>query len=72
MDQEIIEKIDQQVFRQFPYLKGIEPEISTLEGDQLLLVYKGKAMTANGHDFPIIVRVVIDSAGKVLKITSSR
>jgi hypothetical protein len=72
MDQEKTDNINRQVFRQFPYMKGTEPETKQQENGNSLLIYKSSAVTADGHAFPVIVRVVIDSSGKILKITSTR
>ena len=72
MEKEAIEKINQAVFKQFPYLQGVEPEISVLESGQFLLIYKGQATTADGHALPISLRAVSDKDGNSIRITSSR
>lgn len=72
MDKETISKIDQQVFRQFPYLIDAIPEIEQQNDNLWLLVYKGSAVTADGHEMLIIVRVIADDSGSVIKLTSSR
>jgi hypothetical protein len=65
-------KIDQQIFRQFPYLNGAIPEIEQQNEDRWLLIYKGSVTTADGHEMPIVVRVIVDNSGNVVKLTSSR
>lgn len=70
--QEIIKKTNQVVYRQFPYLTNVSPEVGSQGEKDTLLVYKGCASTADGHSLPVSVRVVIDSEGKILKISSSR
>lgn len=72
MDSDTISKIDQQVFRQFPYLNGTTPEIEQQNENHWLLIYKGSAVTADGHEMPVVVRVIADNDGKVIKLTSSR
>lgn len=72
MDKEIIEKINQSVFNQFPYLRETDPEITEQPSSVFLFVYNGIVETADGHAIPISVRVVTDSCGKILKMTSSR
>ncbi len=72
MEKAAIDNVNQTVYRQFPYLQGVEPEVSALENQQYLLIYKGYAATADGHSLPIILRVVSDEDGSGLKFTSSR
>ncbi len=71
MDKEALDKVNQVVNSQFPYLRGVEPEVSKMEDGDYLLIYKGQATTADGHLFPIFIRVLMDKAGIILKITSS-
>ena len=72
MDSETISKINQQVFRQFPFLTGTLPEVSQENENRWLLLYKGSVVTADGHELPVVVRVIADNDGKVIKLTSSR
>ena len=72
MDSETISKIDQQVFKQFPYLNGAIAEVQQQNENRWLLVYKGSAVTADGHEMPVVVRVIADNSGGVIKLTSSR
>lgn len=72
MDSETISEINRQVFKQFPYLKGTIPEVSQQSENRWLLLYKGSAMTSDGHELPVVVRVISDNVGAVIKITTSR
>ncbi len=72
MEKEALEKVNQAVYRQFPYLQGVEPEVAAMDDGQFLLIYKGQATTANGHSLPISLRVVSDKTGNIFKFTSSR
>jgi hypothetical protein len=71
-DPKIIDKINQQVYRKFPAVQGISPKVQAAPEDRIQLVYQGKAKTADGKSLPIIVRVVADSVGKILKLSTSR
>jgi len=71
MNEKNLEKVNQQIYFKFPILMGIIPDIKQ-EEDKSLLIYKGQSVTANGHPISLIVRVVTDSTGKILKISSSR
>ena len=72
MQPQKIEQINETVYGQFPYLRGVQPIESGMEGENLLLVYKGEARTESGFSLPILVRVVISEDGKIAKMTSSR
>jgi hypothetical protein len=72
MEKEALDNVNQTVYRQFPYLQGVEPEVSAMENEQYLLIYKGQATIADGHALPISIRVVSDKIGEIIKITSSR
>ena len=72
MEKEALDNVNQTVYRRFPYLQGVEPEVSAIENEQYLLIYKGNATTADGHSLPISLRVISDKDGSGLKFTSSR
>jgi hypothetical protein len=72
MEKEALDNVNQAVYRQFPYLQGVEPDISAIENEQFLLIYKGQATTADGHSLPVSIRVISDKNGAIIKITSSR
>jgi len=72
MEKEAVDNVNQTVYRRFPYLEGIEPEVSALDTEQFLLIYKGQATTADGHALPISLRVISDKDGSGLIFTSSR
>lgn len=72
MEKEALEKVNQAVYRQFPYLQGVVPEVSAMENEQFLLIYKGQAITADGHSLPISLRAVSNKDGESIRITSSR
>jgi len=71
MDKEALKKVNQVIYKQFPYLQGIEPKIIITENDQFLLVYKGAGLTADGHALPISIRIISDKSGNITKISSS-
>jgi hypothetical protein len=72
MDSKLIETINKQVYRKFPEVNGVKPTTSPRPGDQTLLVYKGVAQTADGRSLPRAVRVVVDVAGSIVKMTTSK
>lgn len=81
MDKQLIEKINQQVYRKFPEMKGSKPSIEKNYGAQAksagsstkhLLVYSTMAKNLNGTEIPRRVRVVTDHQGKIIRISTSR
>jgi len=72
MDSDIIEKINLVVLKQFPYLKEVQPEISSIDENLNLFIYKGEVQTVNNQSLPIIVRIVADHSGEIKKISTSR
>jgi len=72
MNDEILAKVNEQIYKQFPYLKDVEPQVSTIKKGTFQLQYSGSVLTANNRTLPIIVKVVADDQGKIQKLTTSR
>jgi hypothetical protein len=71
-DRQSISSICEQVYRRFPEVSGIQPRVQDQAGDQLLLIFHGSARAADGKSIPRTVRVVVNPAGKIIKMTTSR
>jgi len=72
---EHIEAICKQVYGRFPTLMGVRPQVKrqrTDHEDRFLLRFEATLPLPDGASLSIIVRVVANSAGQVLKLTSSR
>jgi hypothetical protein len=79
-----IKNISVKVYKTFPELKGISPNITkqpiptnkisskTMQDYRYLLTYKGVAAMPGGHTMNRIVRVVANHKGKVIKMTLSK
>ena len=72
MEQELIDKINDQVFKQFPYLEKKPPTIKQNPDESISLKYIGTSKTANGFIIPLSVKVKVSQDGKIIQITSSR
>lgn len=72
MDLNIITKINNQVFNQFPYLKDTSPKIQKMPDGLTILKYIGSTKTENGHTITISIKVKATEEGKILQISSSR
>jgi hypothetical protein len=72
MDSKSLQSICNEVYRQFPEVKGSSPQIKAHGPEQQLLVFQGKVKTSDGKTLPRTVRVVVDQSGNIKKITTSR
>lgn len=81
MEPKLIKSITKEVYRRFPDLEGSQPKVRLQSAPQAksiptspkyLLTYRGKARSADGKTIHRMVRVIADTAGKILKITTSR
>jgi len=74
-----IDAIVQQLYRQFPEVRGTRPAVQSQVGaktgglpEHFVLIFQGRGQGPNGQSIPRIMRVVADARGKVLKISTSR
>jgi hypothetical protein len=72
MDRKLIDNINKQVYQKFPEVNGVKPVQTARPGEQVLLVYKGVGITADGRSIQRSVRVVSDASGKIIKMTTSK
>jgi hypothetical protein len=72
MERNTIDAVCSQVYRDFPEMRGVSPKVKAQGSDQHLLIFQGNATTANGLSLSRTVRVVVNTSGKILKISTSR
>jgi len=72
MDPEIVEIVNQQLIKQFPYLKGVDPLIEEHPQGGFVLRYASSVQTCNEQVLPIIIKAIVDEKGKILNLVSSR
>jgi hypothetical protein len=88
MKTQMLASVNQEIYRRFPILAGKRPRIQSYRaftaallgagrgasGSQpaYLMIYKGQAAASDRTAIPIVVRVLVDRQGKILKISSSR
>jgi hypothetical protein len=77
MDAKTIEKITRKVTAQFPEMKSVRPSVRPQGArrngkSQYLLLYKGSVEVPGGRRMRRVVRVVADSEGRVLRMSTSR
>lgn len=77
MDPKLIARISRKVYTQFPELKGSKPKIKQSKAiasqqTNFVLTYNTISQDIRGHKIPRHVRVVTDTNGKILKMSTSR
>lgn len=78
MNARFLQSISSQVYRRFPEVKGSQPKVqsqnsgSSRDASTYLIIYRGRATTADGRSIQRTVRVVANGEGKILKMTTSR
>jgi hypothetical protein len=77
MDQQALKKVTRKVARQFPELKDARPAIKRQVAagngkEQYVLTFKGKAELPGGRSIKRIVRVIADSSGNVIRMSTSK
>jgi hypothetical protein len=72
MEDKSVQQVCNNVYRQFPEMRGAHPSISSLPGDKFQLIFHGKVETPDGKKINRTVRVTASENGKVLKMTTSR
>jgi hypothetical protein len=77
MDSKAINSISNQIYRKYPAVNGCQPTVQTKSAtkdgvENYLLIFHGKATTADGKTLPITVRVTADGQGNILKVASSK
>lgn len=67
----IVDKINSEIYRDYPFYKGVKPKVAEQNGG-LLLVYEKCEKTADGLNLPMSLRVKTDSSGKIKSVSGSR
>ena len=71
MDSAQIMSVNRQIYSQYPEFSGIKPSIQQ-QGDNFVLTYKTKITLNTGKSLNRNLRLVVDQAGNMLKISTSR
>jgi len=72
MDDSIIKKVSDVVYRRFPDIAKKRPRVISRPNGENLLVYQQVVATETGAKMQQSVRVVVGEKGDILKITTSR
>jgi hypothetical protein len=80
IDPKLVHSISTQVYKQFPEVTGVRPNIrlqpvpknaARIDSRAYLLTYHTRVSGSGGLNFPHWVRVLSDSQGRILKISTS-
>lgn len=72
MDKQAIEKVCNEVYKQFPQYEGILPEIKPQQNDTHLLIFHSSGIISNQKSIQLSIRVLANKKGDIIKITTSR
>jgi hypothetical protein len=78
MDAKTVSAISRKIYQQFPEVSGRAPAIQTQASAKggvnstYLLTFKGQVSSGGGPSFSRSVRVVANSDGRILKVTTSK
>lgn len=72
MDRSHLKSICDQVYRKYPEVKNSSPRVQTRSDGQFLVIFRGSGKAADGRTMATIVRAVVSTGGKIVKLTSSR
>ena len=68
----VIDKINKEIYRDYPFYKGVEPKVSENAKGELLLVYEKNEKTADGLSLPMQLRVKADPQGGIRSVSGSK
>ena len=77
MNPKLLDQISRKVYAQFPELNGKRPKVAqsktvASQDGNFVLTYSGVSKGIGGKSIPRHVRVVVNEAGKILKMSTSR
>ena len=68
----VIDKINKEIYKAYPYWKGVKPKVSENAKGELLLVYEKNETTADGLSLPMQLRVKADPQGGIRSVSGSK
>jgi hypothetical protein len=72
MDRDQLSSICDQIYRKFPEVSGKQPKVQPQPAENTLLIFSGSATAADGRKINRTVRVIVNRAGKITRVTTSR
>lgn len=72
LDRTILNGVCKQVYRRYPSLQGSTPQVQRRMDGNFLVIFRGKARTADGRTLTSTIRAVVSPLGILMKVTSSK
>jgi hypothetical protein len=75
MDAKTLSSICDQVYQKFPEVNGVRPKLQAMSKGQVsqhVLIFSSTATASNGKSMNRVVRVVVGSDGKIVKMSTSK
>lgn len=72
MEKKILEKVCQTIYKQFPFIEGKQPSVTSQGEDRYLLLFSNTGETPDGKNIKQTVRVVATEDGRIIKSSMSR
>ncbi len=67
-----IDKVNKEIYRNYPFYKGVKPKVSENSKSELLLIYEKNEKTADGLSLPMQLRVKADQQGVIRSVSGSK
>ena len=68
----VVDRINKEIYRDYPFYKGVKPKVSENSKGELLLVYEKNETTADGLSLPMQLRVKADPQGGIRSVSGSK
>ena len=68
----VIDKINKEIYKAYPYWKGVKPKVSENAKGELLLLYEKNETTADGLSLPMQLRVKADPQGGIRSVSGTK
>ena len=66
------DKVNKQIYKEYPFYKGVKPKVNELDNGDLLLVYEKSEKTEDGLVLPMQLRVKASADGTIRSVTGSK
>ena len=68
----VVDRINKEIYRDYPFYKGVKPKVSENSKGERLLVYEKNEKTADGLSLPMQLRVKADPQGGIRSVSGSK
>ena len=68
----IADKVNKEIYREYPFYKGVRPKVTENSKGELLLIYEKNEKTADGLSLPMQLRVKADPQGGIRSVSGSK